>query len=198
MIGCVLLGAAGLFVAARMFHWRHHARFGGCGHGGHWRHHLHGHGMAHGPWGGGWGGDPWDGDDWDDDLGPGRWRGGAGPRVLFRALAHRLDATPEQSRVIRDAVDELRASALKLRGEGRQTRADVAAAFRKPHFDEVLFGELYARHDRALEDLRKAFVGAGARIHDALDEKQRARLADLIERGARSWGRGSWMGRGMG
>jgi hypothetical protein len=59
----------------------------------------------------------------------------------------------------------------------------------------VLFGELYARHDRAIEDLRKAFVGATAKIHDALDERQRARLADLIESGPRFGGGG--FGRGF-
>jgi len=192
MIGCVLLGAAGLFVAARLFHLRHHGYWGGgCGHGGRWRRHGHGH----------WGG-PWDGPGGfdDDDFGPGRWRGGFGPRFFFRAVADRLNATPEQERVLRDAVHEVRESASKLRGEGRKTRAEVAEALRKPHFDEVLFGELFARHDRALEDLRKAFVGAGARIHDALDERQRSRLAELIEAGPGRWGRGggAWMGRGPG
>jgi len=102
-------------------------------------------------------------------------------------VVNRLDATPAQEKVIRDAVDEVREAASKLKGEARRTRADVAAAFRKPAFDEVLFGELYARHDRGLEELRKAFVGAGARVHDALDERQRARLADLIEAAGRRW-----------
>jgi hypothetical protein len=106
-----------------------------------------------------------------------------------RAVSDRLGATPAQERVIHDAAEELRAAASKLRGEARQTRSDVAGAFRKSHFDEVLFGELYARHDSALEELRKAFVGAGARIHDALDEQQRARLADMIESGPGRWGR---------
>jgi Spy/CpxP family protein refolding chaperone len=106
---------------------------------------------------------------------------------VLRHVVNRLDATPAQEKVIRDAVDELRESASKLRGEARRTRADVAAAFRKPAFDEVLFGELYARHDRSLEELRKAFVGAGAKVHDALDERQRARLADLIETAGRRW-----------
>jgi hypothetical protein len=160
-----------------MLHWRHHGWHGGCGHGGRWRRHGFGHGYG-----------SWDGPDgWDDDIGPGRWHGGFGPRFFFRSLADRLNATPEQERVIRNAFDELRESASKLRGEGRKTRAEVAEAFRKPHFDEVLFGELYARHDRELEDLRKAFVGAGARVHEALDERQRARLADLIERGPGRW-----------
>jgi hypothetical protein len=120
-----------------------------------------------------------------------------GPRgFVVRTLSERLDATPAQEKVIRAATDELAEAASKLRGEGQRTRADVAAAFRKGHFDEVLFGELFARHDRSLEDLRKAFVGAGARIHDALDEGQREQLAALIEEGPRAfrrgWGRRGW------
>jgi hypothetical protein len=117
---------------------------------------------------------------------------------MARMTSDRLEATPAQERVIRDAVDEFGEAAKKLRGEGRKTRDDVAAAFRKGHFDEVLFGELFARHDGALTDLRKAFVGMGARIHDALEEKQRARLADLIESGPGAFmprfrgGRGGW------
>jgi len=123
----------------------------------------------------------------------GRFRGG----FMARAIAERLEATPAQEKVIRDTTDEFRETVAKLKGEGRKTRADVASAFRKGHFDEVLFGELFARHDSALVELRKAFVGMGAHIHDALDDKQRARLAELIEAGPGAWrprfrGRGAW------
>jgi hypothetical protein len=175
MIGCVLLGAAGLFMAAKMFHWRRH----GCGGYGRWGHHDH-HDHHSEPWEPGGG-------------------GGFGRGFVLRGIAERLDASPAQERVIRDAADELHEAAHKLRGEARRTRADVADAFRKPSFDAVMFGELFARHDRSLEELRKAFVGAGAKVHDALDERQRARLADLIEQGPWGWrrgGGGGWGGRG--
>ena len=105
--------------------------------------------------------------------GPHWMRGGFGGGVV-RVLSDRLDATPAQEKVIRDATEEFRETVSKLRGEGRKTRADVASTFRKGHFDEVLFGEVFARHDRGIEEVRKAFVGMGARIHDALDERQRA------------------------
>jgi hypothetical protein len=188
MIGCILLGAAGLFTVARLIHGRHH---GYCG-GGHWRGHHRGgwghHGYDQGPGA------------WDDPGagGPGMGMGGGlgarfGRGFILRTLLDRLEATPAQERVIRDAVDEFHETTSKLRGEGRKTRADVAGAFRKSHFDAVLFGELFARHDSALEELRKGFVGVGARIHDALDERQRARLADLIEAGPGRWAR-SWPG----
>jgi len=187
MIGCALLTAAGIFVAARMIHRHHH---GWCGGGG-WRHHHHhrgGWGGHHGHWGG-WG--DWDGPggeyDFDRDDGPPPFARGGGRRFFLRRLSRHLDATPAQEQVIANAIDELREAGSKVRGEGRKSRADVAGAFRRPQFDEVALGELYARHDRALEELRKAFVGAGARVHDALDDKQRARLADLIEAGRGWW-----------
>jgi hypothetical protein len=182
MIGCVLLGAAGLFLAAKAFHFRRY----GCGGHGRWGHHGHHFGPGAG---GGWEGtEPWE---------PGGG-GGFGRGFVLRGIAERLDASPAQERVIRDAADELHEAAHKLRGEARRTRADVADAFRKPHFDEVLFGELFARHDRSLEELRKAFVGAGAKVHDALDERQRARLADLIESGPGGGGGGGGAGGGWG
>jgi hypothetical protein len=194
MIGCFLLGAAGLMLLSRIAHRHHHG--------------FHGHWARCGAgWGGPGGGcgprgwmredGPWAMHDPGMEPGPG-WGGGDGGWMrhnpfrsgfVARALSDRLDATPAQEKVIRDATDEFRESAAKLKGEGKRTRAEVAAAFRKGHFDEVLLGELYARHDRSLEDLRKAFVGMGARIHDALDDRQRARLADLIEAGPGFWSR---------
>jgi hypothetical protein len=191
MIGCLLLGAASLMLVSRVLHRHHHGGYARCGGWGGPPGGGFGHPM-HGPWSdderGGFGSP-------DSGYGGGpRWgnpfRGG----FLARALSERLDATPAQERVIRDATEEFREAAAKLKGEGRKTRADLATAFRKGHFDEVLLGELYARHDRSLEELRKAFVGMGARVHEALDERQRARLADLIESGPGGWG---W-GRGRG
>ena len=196
MIGCVLLGAAGVFAVARLIHHRRHFGYGGYGGGCHGGGGFGRHQARH--WGGfdGGGGPFWDGD--DVELGShGPWGRRFGRGFIMRAVADRLDASPAQERVIRDAFEELQQSASKLRSEGRQTRADVAGAFRKGHFDAVLFGELFARHDTALEELRKAFVGAGAKIHDALDDKQRARLADLIEAGPRAW-RGGWRRHGAG
>jgi hypothetical protein len=199
MLGCLFLGLAGIFMATRMLHryhhgW-HHGRWAHCGpgwHGGHGGFRGHGHGWGGHGWGGGYGPD---GDDGEEGEGP-RWMSGRWKRELVvRRLSAELDASPAQEKVIRAAADELHEAASKLRGEGKRTRSDVAAAFRKGSFDEVLLGELYARHDRSLEDLRKAFVGMGARIHEALDEGQRDRLASLIEEGPRAWLRSGHRGR---
>jgi len=191
MIGCVL-ATVGVIGLLKMMH---HHRWHGCGG---WRRR-----MRHG-YHGGWGHHPWDGGPWghrfgrpsfddgpdfgnDNDLGDGPR--GFGRRIVMRSVLDQLEATPAQERVIVAAADEFRAEAAKFRGELRKSRGDIAGAFRKSSFDEVALGELYARHDTAIEGLRKAFVGLGAKVHDALDEKQRARLADIIESGPHFLGR---------
>ena len=193
MIGCLILGTFGaLFVAKMIRHRMGWACHGAYRHHFHHGHHGHGGGWHGGGWGrGGWQGGPeagWDGADYGDTRSD--WRGGRGyGRDYFIAtVLDRIGATPVQERTVRAAFDELRTEARRAGGgQLKELRADISAALRKPAFDEVLLGELFARHDRAIEDVRKAFVGFMAKTHDALDEEQRARLADLVEKGPRFW-----------
>ena len=101
----------------------------------------------------------------------------------MRALFSQLDATPGQEKVIKAAVEEVRDAGRELRSELKKSRADVGKAVRAENFDEVLFGEMFHRHDVAMETFRKTAMGAIAKVHQALDEKQRAKLGDLIENG---------------
>jgi hypothetical protein len=154
--------------------WARGRRGGGCGY---LRHGGYDDGPD--PEGGRWG---------RHERGPGFWGGGgggwgSGRGFLLRALFERLDTTPGQEKVILAAVDEMREAGRTIRSEMRASRADFAKAARSEHFDEVLLGEMFAKHDSAIEALRKSAVGAMAKVHEALDEKQRARLADLIENG---------------
>jgi uncharacterized membrane protein len=138
---------------------------GGCGGGGRFRGHRdHEGGERHegGFRRGGWGG---------------------GPGFFLRAIIDQLDATPEQEKVIAAAFREVRDESAKHREEVRRSRSDIAKAMRSPGFDEVLLGELFARHDTAIEALRRSVTGALAKVHVVLDEKQRDHLADLIENG---------------
>ncbi len=131
----------------------------------------------HGPWGR-WGG---------HGRGFGR---GFGPRAMLRRLFERLDTSTAQEKVLTAAAAEILASVDPLRDEARATRRDIAAALRGPSMDEVALGELFSRHDEVLRETRKRAVGALARVHDALDDKQRAILAEVLERGARQSSRG--------
>ena len=166
-----LIGTACLIGLVKTLHGGCGTRCGGGGCHGGWR---RGYGW-HGPFG------PFDHED-----------GGHRPGFLLRGLFQRLDTTPGQEKVITEAVNDVRAAAKKLREEAKSSRVDVAKAMRGSAFDEVLFGDLFARHDTAMEGIRKSVVGALAKIHDALDERQRARLADLIERGPGFFGRHMW------
>jgi uncharacterized membrane protein len=98
-------------------------------------------------------------------------------------LSQRLDLTPAQEKVVFQSFGEVKDSLRKGRGELRDSRRDVAKAFRATSFDAVLMGETFARHDNTIEDVRKAVTGALARIHEALDEKQREKLAEILEEG---------------
>jgi uncharacterized membrane protein len=108
---------------------------------------------------------------------------------LLRGLFRRLEATPTQQQALRAATEEFQESARALKGEAVRTRADIAAALRRPAIDAESMGELFARHDTALDSVRKAFVGMTIKVHDTLDGEQRERLARLLEAGPRGLGR---------
>jgi uncharacterized membrane protein len=184
MIGFAVLTGVAAFVGVRMA--LRHRYGGGWGCGGHHRHPS----WHHRRWG-------WTGPELDDDgdpldfgAHPGRWHRGGG--FVMRAVMSRINARPDQERTIREAVEELKDAAAPLRAEARHTREEIAAAMRQPNFDEVVMGELFARHDSALERLRKALVGALAKTHDALDERQRHRLGDIIAEGPRAFRGARW------
>jgi Spy/CpxP family protein refolding chaperone len=133
---------------------------------------------------GGWGG-PFGYD------GTARTRGRGFMNHVVGYVLGQVRATATQERVIRTAFEEFREEMKEVGGgERKKTRQDISAALRKPQFDEVFMGELFARQDNAIERTRKAFVGLMARVHDALDEEQRGRLAELVEKGPRFWRRG--------
>jgi len=95
-------------------------------------------------------------------------------------VAYRVDASPEQNRVIRTELEQLFDLFAELRREVRLSRSDIATALRNPSFDEEVMGQSFARQDDRIRQVRQALVGALARIHDVLDERQRGRLASTI------------------
>lgn len=167
--------------------YRHQARFAGCG-------------GYDAPYGGAWRGQDAEGDRGAGGGGPFRshgrehWNHGAPPMTFFflRRVFQALDTSPGQEKVIRAAVEELVQVMTQHRGEMQKSREDIAKAMRGPSFDETTMGELFARHDAALESMRKAVVGALAKTHEALDEEQRKRLANMIERAGGFGWRGGW------
>ena len=96
---------------------------------------------------------------------------------------HRLETTPGQEKEIREALGELREQARSAREELRASRSDVANALRSARLDAGDLDQLLHRHDPLLERMRTASANAVARIHATLDERQRDRLASLVESG---------------
>lgn len=117
--------------------------------------------------------------------------GGLGRRGMLRGLFERLDTSPAQEKVILSALDD-------LRGHGRGAREklggvgnEVAAAFRAELFDEHATRSALEKGENAVIELREALIASLGRVHEALDARQRAELAELLERaGGRARGLG--------
>lgn len=119
--------------------------------------------------------------------------GGGGPKRWFlRRLLERLDTTPGQEKAIVAAVDELRDNRALVRDEAAQTRADLARVVSGGLVDDAALEETFARHDRLLAQLRVAFVESLRKATEALDERQRKQVADLLARSGR-FGGGVWV-----
>lgn len=139
--------------------------------------------------------DPWarrDGrfDGSEERFGPPPFRGfggggrfGFGKRWFLRGLFERLHTTPEQERTIVDALEEASEQRSRIRQEMRASRKDIARAIRGESVEETVLGEVFSRHDNVLEEVRKATVAALVKIHAVLDDKQRARLGEIVEGG---------------
>jgi Heavy-metal resistance len=119
-------------------------------------------------------------------FGHGGWRRGFGGHFILRRALQRLDTTPGQEKVIREALHDLREEAYDLRREVQSTRADLAQALRAPELDKALVDRVFAKHDEVIEKLRAALLDNAEKVHTTLDEQQRKRLADMIEGGP--WG----------
>jgi uncharacterized membrane protein len=89
--------------------------------------------------------------------------------------------------LIAEEIDGFFDQSRGLRREWQHVREDLAKAVRGDAFDEEIMGEAFSRQDDRIRELRKNLVGALARIHDGLDEEQRARLAHLLATGPRWW-----------
>lgn len=118
------------------------------------------------------------------------FRSGRGRFVLNRLL-DRLDTTPGQEKVIREAVDTLMDDVRDARSELHATRADVARAIRGESLDRGAIDDVFERHDRVIERVRQNALDSFSKVHETLDERQRRTLAELIEAGPFARGFGS-------
>jgi hypothetical protein len=146
------------------------------GYGGGW----HGH-RGYGRYG--WrGGEPW-GESGRGSTMPGR------ARMRLRWVYQRLGTSPAQETVFADAAESVANAAQGFRGEWEQSRGELGRAMRGESFESEVLRSAFARHDERLHALRELLVTEAMRVHEVLDGRQRAALADLLERAP---GRGRW------
>lgn len=143
-----------------------HGGHGGCG---------HGYAGGWGGWGGGWGGHRFHGRGGRGGSGRGRW--------FLRQMFERLETTPGQEKVIAAAVEELRESLKKLRPASKGLE-DLASALRAESFDEAAAAKFNVEAEEMFSSAKGAMVDALRKVHEVLDPRQRALLADMLERRA--------------
>jgi uncharacterized membrane protein len=124
----------------------------------------------------------------DDDDEPPPWQGRRRGGLGWRAIFERLDATPAQEKAIRSAFDDLRSKARTVKDDVRAMRHDLAGSFRHESLDAETLGTVASRASGAVDALRDAAIGALLKVHEALDEKQRAMLADTLESSGNPFG----------
>ena len=167
MIFAIGLGLLGLF-ALRRAHWRCRG--------------YHGYHGCHGGWRGpGWHGPGWGG------YGPGPGRGFGRRSWMLHAALARLDATPAQERAIVAELDRLTDRVHAAKSSLADARGDLAAAIRGAALDDAALGGALGRADTVTAEIRGAALDALRGIHAVLDDKQRAQLADLLDRGGGWW-----------
>jgi Spy/CpxP family protein refolding chaperone len=104
-------------------------------------------------------------------------------RFLLNRLLDRLDTTPGQEKVIREAVDTLLDDVREARSELHATRKDVAEAVRAETLDRGAIDGVFERHDQVIDRVRQNALDSFAKVHETLDQRQRRILAELIEAG---------------
>jgi hypothetical protein len=103
----------------------------------------------------------------------------------MRHVFERLDTSPGQEKILVQAAEDVSQAAEKLRGLWGDTRSAWAQSLRGEAFDGATLREQDAKQDALIDELRKTIHASLAKVHEALDPRQRLELADLLERG---WG----------
>jgi Spy/CpxP family protein refolding chaperone len=109
--------------------------------------------------------------------------GGFRRKAMMWEAFRRLDTTPGQEKALRAIIEGLRDRRREIRDDLSKARIDVARALRGEQWDESALGEAVARVEAATTQIRTTMIDALAKTHEILDDKQRNKLADLIEKG---------------
>jgi len=108
-----------------------------------------------------------------------------GRSFMARRLLRRIDATPEQERLLLEELEALRATLQGLRQGLLASRQDLARALEAEALDAAALEALLAPSLRRIEEVRTQAARALARLHAALAPAQRLQLAAALRAPAR-------------
>jgi len=104
---------------------------------------------------------------------------------MLRRLVARLEATPEQERLLLAEVEAIRSALTGLREGFSTSRGELANALAGDALDSSALDALFERELARAGEVKRAAAEAFARVHAALDARQRRILADLVRSGPR-------------
>jgi Spy/CpxP family protein refolding chaperone len=118
------------------------------------------------------------------------------PRWLFR----KLDTSPAQERVVRNAMASVKGEVRQFARDGKDARRELADILRADDFDSARVKHWFETREQDFSKVRESFVSALGEVYDVLDDHQRSTLASLVEkaplRGAACRSRGPYRSHG--
>lgn len=113
------------------------------------------------------------------------WNSGPmfGIRRPLRHLAWKLDLDESQVRELADILARLKTARSQARVDREASTTDVAQAFGTEGFDEERAGEALERRKASASAQEDSVLEALRRVHEILDEDQRAEFAYLLRSG---------------
>jgi Spy/CpxP family protein refolding chaperone len=94
----------------------------------------------------------------------------------------RLDASPAQEKVIREATGEMRDAFRDFRKVGRESKQELADALRQDAFERPRIEAWINARKAELDQLSERLVRSAEEVHTTLDSEQREKLSRWIER----------------
>jgi Spy/CpxP family protein refolding chaperone len=95
----------------------------------------------------------------------------------------RLDASPAQEKIIRDASHEARGAFREFRGDTRESRRELADVLRSEVWDESRIEAWLNGRKEAFDGIKPRILAAVKQVHESLDTEQREKLSRFVERG---------------
>jgi Spy/CpxP family protein refolding chaperone len=109
----------------------------------------------------------------------GAWRHG-GWRMAGAVAKRRLNLDEDQEGIVDHAFMDLRTAVSSFADAMRETRADLAQAFRGDRIDDEALDAIVARQDEVIASTRRDVVSALRQIHAVLDPEQREAAATWL------------------